>query len=366
VDIRCRRAAELVAASEQENAMPNIYKRGRFFWARFKVAGQEYRGSLRTTVRADAERRLKSWRKEVQDAVHFRLSPDKTWREAVLAWNQEATADLSSETVKRYKVSLKQCRHKLDTLSLKELNVAVLRALVSDRRKQGATTATIRRDLTAISSVIDHAIGENWMQDNPTLTIRHKRMRERRDPIVLPDESDIKTMLAKSPARFADAQEFARETGMREEEIFGLEHRQLGRNEITVYGKRNNVRVIPYSRKAKEIVKRQAQFIGSQFVFYHGDGQRWTSPSSRFGDIRRRVARKAAHFRGFRFHDLRHLYAVEYLRAKRGSLYDLQKLLGHDSVKTTEIYLKFLTPEQEKAALHGGGTKRGTEATVRH
>ena len=103
-------------------------------------------------------------------------------------------------------------------------------------------------------------------------------------------------------------------------------------------------------------------------MFWHSDGRRWTSPSSRFGDIQRRVARKAAHekrdYQPFRFHDLRHLYAVEYLRAGKGSLYDLQKLLGHSSVKTTEIYLEFLTPEQVKAAMHGGGTMVDTEATV--
>jgi integrase/recombinase XerD len=81
------------------------------------------------------------------------------------------------------------------------------------------------------------------------------------------------------------------------------------------------------------------------------------------------VARKAAQagdgFRGFRFHDLRHLYAVEYLKAGRGSLYDLQQLLGHASVKTTEIYLAFLTPEQKKDRNAWGGTKEGTAAAVR-
>jgi integrase/recombinase XerD len=350
--------------------MPNLYKRGNIFWARFKVAGQEYRGSLRTSVQRDAERRLKSWKKEVEDQALFRLAPEQTWQAAVISWNQEATSDLSPETLKRYLTSLKQCRPILDKLHLKEVTVPTLRELVSVRRKQGVTTATIRRDLTAISSVVDHAIGEGWMQDNPTLTIRHKRMREKRDPIVLPADNEIDMVKAAAPSRFADAIEFARETGMREEEIFGLEHRQLGRSEITVYGKRNKVRVIPYTRKAKQIVNRQAQFIGSPFVFYHGDGHRWSSPASRFGDIRRRVARKAQkaaqQFRGFRFHDLRHLYAVEYLRARKGSLYDLQQLLGHDSVKTTEIYLKFLTPEQMKAAMHGGGTIKGTAATVRN
>lgn len=347
--------------------MPNLYKRGDKWWARFTVAGIEYRRSLRTTVRTEAERRLKAVRKEVEDEALFGIAPPLSWSAAVLAWNQDATADLSPKTVKRYLISLKQCHAQLNVENIRKIDVPLLRGMVKARRLQGATTATIRRDLTAISSILDYAIGEEWIQENPTLTVRHKRLRERRDPITLPADEDIQAMLAAAPQRFADAIAFARETGMREDEIFGLTHRQLSESEITIIGKRGRMRVVPLSRKARQIIARQAQYIGKPYVFHQGAGRRWSSPSSRFGDIRRRVAKAAQEsaqdFVGFRFHDLRHLYAVEYLRSGKGSLYDLQQLMGHESVKTTEIYLEHLTPEQRKAAIHG--TKVGTAATVR-
>lgn len=345
--------------------MPNLYKRGETWWARFKVAGHEYRRSLRTATRAEAERRLKALKQEVEREALFNIGAPETWASAVLGWNAHATADLSPKTVTRYLVSLRQCHRLLDGLNLRQVDVAKLRELVKARRIEGATTATIRRDLTAISSVLDYAIGEGWIDENPTLTIRHKRMREKRLPICLPTEEEIALVKAAAPQRFADAIDFARETGMREDEIFGLKRQQLASDAITIRGKRNRLRVIPYTRRARKIIERQPAYIGSPYVFWHSAGERWKSPSSRFGDIRRRVARKAAHgFQGFRFHDLRHLYAVEYLKAGKGSLYDLQQLLGHESVKTTEIYLAFLTPEQKKAAMHGG-TNRGTAATVR-
>lgn len=337
--------------------MPNLYQRGRIFWARFKVAGQEYRGSLRTAVRADAERRLKAWRKEVEEEVRFGIAPPQTWQATVLSWNTHATRDLNPKTHKRYLVSLAQVRPFLDGLDLRKVNTAKLREIIKARRIQGATTATIKRDLTAISSVLDYAIDEGWAEENPTLTVRHRRMRERRDPIVLPSDEDIEAIKAASTPRFADAIDFARETGMREEEIFGLTWKQLATDDVPIYGKRNRLRVIPISRKARAIAERQPRHIKSPYVFWHDEGARWTSPASRFGNIRRKVARRAQkaaqEFRGFRFHDLRHLYAVEYLRARRGSLYDLQQLLGHASIKTTEIYLDHLTPEQKMAAMHG-------------
>jgi integrase len=46
-----------------------------------------------------------------------------------------------------------------------------------------------------------------------------------------------------------------------------------------------------------------------------------------------------------------------------GSVYDLQKILGHSSIKTTEIYLDYLSPEEQLVAKRVG-TKTGAEATV--
>ncbi len=58
-------------------------------------------------------------------------------------------------------------------------------------------------------------------------------------------------------------------------------------------------------------------------------------------------------FRRFRFHDLRHRFAVDYLRSGRGSLYDLQQEMGHTSIKVTEGYLVFLTAEEKAQAKDG-------------
>ena len=57
------------------------------------------------------------------------------------------------------------------------------------------------------------------------------------------------------------------------------------------------------------------------------------------------------------------LHAVEWLRSGR-SIYALQHRLGHDSIKTTEVYLKYLTPEeQQRAKGLASGTNTGTEVS---
>jgi integrase/recombinase XerD len=337
----------------------NLYLRDGTWWARFKVLGVEYRRSLRTTVQREAERRLGAIRKQIEGEARFGIAEPRTFAAAAESWTLHATRDLSPKTRKRYLTSLKQVWPQLATIHVHLIDIAKLREMVKARRANGASTATIRRDLTAISQVLKHASEEGWMESiNPTLAIREQQgMKERRDPITLPDDEQIAAVKARSPSRFADAIDFARETGMREDEIFGLTHKQVQGDHIAIRGKRNKLRVVPLSRKARKIIEKQPQHIKLNYVFWHSDGQRYASPAARFQAIKRKVhktAQKAAQeFTGFRFHDLRHLFAVEYLRARRGSIYDLQMILGHDSVTTTEIYLDHLTPEQKKAAMHG-------------
>jgi integrase/recombinase XerD len=338
----------------------NLYLRDGTWQARFKVRGVEYRRSLFTTVRAEADRRLAALRKQIEGESRFGLAGPMTFAAAADSWERNATDGLSLKTVKRYLTSLKQVWGHLAPVLVHAIDTPKIRDLVKARRIMGATTATIKRDLTAISAVLKHAADEEWMEDiNPTLAYRSKKgMVERRDPITLPTDADIAAVIAKAPRRFGDAIEFARETGMRQEEIFSLTHKQIAGGQITITGKRNKRRVIPLSRKAAKIIARQAQDIKVPWVFRHGENDKWSAPSARFGDIRRRTAaasqKGAQPFTGFRFHDLRHLYAVEFLRARRGSLYDLQMILGHDSVTTTELYLEHLTPAQRVAATHGG------------
>jgi integrase/recombinase XerD len=49
-------------------------------------------------------------------------------------------------------------------------------------------------------------------------------------------------------------------------------------------------------------------------------------------------------------HDLRHRFAIAWLKAG-GDIYRLSRHLGHASVKTTEIYLRWLTDEELDAVM---------------
>jgi integrase/recombinase XerD len=125
--------------------------------------------------------------------------------------------------------------------------------------------------------------------------------------------------------------------------------------------KGNTVRQVPLSDKALRDHRPPAPHSSRPFVFWHGTGSAIANVDSSFYALVKRVARKAAQqeraFRRFRFHDLRHLFAVTFLREGRGTVYALQLNLGHKSIKTTEEYLRHLTPDEQLVAKHGAAQK---------
>ena len=336
----------------------NLYVRDGIYWARFKVRGVEYRQSLRTRAERVAVKRLALLREQIEDQAVFGVAGPIGWPDAVVSWSERTAIAVGERTYTRYLCSLRQVRPLLDHLSVQEVTADVLKELIKARRRAGVKNATIRRDLTAISSVLDNAADEGWIDDNPAVGLNRRRIvPERVVRIVLPQEASIALVYPRLPDRVRDLCDFTRETGLRLDEVTSLRHASIDRLERTITvekGKGEKLRVVPLTAAAEKIIDRQPRFIGKPWAFWKGRGERLTEVSSRLGHLTLRVAQKAARdsvdFHRFSHHDFRHLFAVEYLRSGRGSIYDLQGELGHSTITVTERYLAFLTPEQVKNA----------------
>jgi integrase/recombinase XerD len=153
--------------------------------------------------------------------------------------------------------------------------------------------------------------------------------------------------------------EAAIRTGARQEELLSARREQVDheRRQLTLFGKRGKVRVIdlePFD--GYELFQSLPVYMGKPSLFWHSEGQNYRTFASQFLKIVVATGKWAAangvEFRRFRFHDLRHLHAVEWLKSGR-SIYDLQRRLGHTSVKTTEGYCIYLTAEEERVAKAG-------------
>lgn len=136
-------------------------------------------------------------------------------------------------------------------------------------------------------------------------------------------------------------------TGMRLSEASTIEWKEVSTQRSAVQlnkTKTDSPRAVPLSTEVVGTISGTPRYLKCSWVFWHDDGEPFKNLSSRFALIKKRLDLS------FRIHDLRHRFAVDYLREKKGSIYDLQKVLGHKSIKTTEIYLRYLTPEEHDLA----------------
>jgi integrase/recombinase XerD len=157
----------------------------------------------------------------------------------------------------------------------------------------------------------------------------------------------------------ADTVRVAVATGARREELLTAGRSQVDhdRRQMTQIDKGRDgakkTRVIdlePFG--GYDLVRGLPAYARKPLLFWHGEGESesYKNFASQFSTIVNRTAKWAeangVDFRAFRFHDLWHLHAVNWLKHAR-SIYDLQKRMGHSSIRVTELYLQFLTPEEE-------------------
>ncbi len=271
--------------------------------------------------------------------------------EAIKRWHTGLSDRVSEKTARRYLCSLEQISPYLNGTFIDQINGALIADIVNGRRAAGVTVSTIKRDLVALSSVMGFCIDEGWLEANPVLP-RLGRLKERRVPIMLPELADVATVITKAGATMKGIIAAALATGCRQDELakakvvhFSDNHRQL-----TVIGKRNKMRTIDLSDAAYAIIRAAARAATGSALFPSEDGGHHKSIQTSFYRLVKNLGDKITRFR---FHDLRHRFAVDYLKNKVGSIYELQQHLGHTSVKTTEMYLDYLSAPEKHAVQFG-------------
>jgi integrase/recombinase XerD len=286
----------------------------------------------------------------------------QSWDEVALAWSEAALPSKTDKTRRRYLQSLEQLRLHLTGKHWDEVDKRAVQAFVTFRKSQGVTTATIRRDLTVLSGIAKHAQDEEWSTVNPVELIGRRNLKSKTPPFVRPPAADVEAIMAQCYGAFVNLARFYRATGLRMDEgrllawpQTDLQRRQL-RLDVT---KNRTVRTVSLSDEALALLRAQPRSITTDAVFFSQNGGAYLRATEMWSEAVRR-AQKQAQDSGralvrCTLHGLRHLYAIEYLE-RGGNLYLLQLQLGHGSIRQTEWYLQFLTPEAQLASKLGAGT----------
>ncbi|MGI4813784.1 MAG: tyrosine-type recombinase/integrase [Janthinobacterium lividum] len=332
----------------------NLYRRGSTWWARITIGGVEHRGSLRTADLKQAQTNLGAWRAKLE-AVASGSSSTRTFKAAVVKWAAEVLPkNCKPSTARRYLISVRSLDVVFGDLAMVDIDKVAISRYVSARTKS-VTNATLRRDITALSSILESCQDWEWRSDNPAHDYNRKSIRERREPIEPPTPEEVATLISYAPPGMAAIIRVLDQSGMREAEAVSLERFQVNdlRKQLTLTKtKTNRPRVLSWKTPAGDLSEALALGEPQGFLFLNRDGATYARFANNFIQLANRVvlaeAASGRTFRRFRAHDLRHAFAVRWLR-NGGSIYRLSRHLGHSNLKTTEGYLRWLSVEEEEA-----------------
>jgi integrase len=339
--------------------MSALYRRGKIYWARAQRAGREHRRSLKTADRSIAQKRLRQWLDEL-DAISWGDKPRRTFSEASEKFIREHLTTIKPSSAKRYGVSLKNLAEHFGPMMLDQIKGAALSDFETKRRADGVTNGTIRRDLACLSSLLTSAGEWEWVESNPVpsyLRQRAKRGLKEAPPRerYLSEEEEVRLLDNASP-HVRDAIILAIDTGLRSNELFGLQWSQIdfARQVIdtTTKTKSGRARPVPLSQRARTILGTVPRRLDTPYVLVNPDtGTRYWQLSKGLEAARRRSGIAA-----LCWHDLRRTAGCRWLQRDRKSMAEVSGLLGHSSVTVTEKRYAFLDLEAVARTLSGTGT----------
>lgn len=340
----------------------NTFVRDGIYYGRVKVAGGTIRESLGTGDPIEARKLIKKWLAEKSPKHEF---DELSFAQVASSWIEHYQTGYSTKTWRRYRTSLKMLKPIFGTLAWVEVTRSKLTEFMSARKAAGVSNATINRDLAVMSNIFEHAVDQDWADENLVLKLSKKARREKRLPFTLPTPAMIDATFARMKSTFGEFCRFALLTGLRLDEIAHLTWNNvlLDRKQLQLFVTKNRtVRVVSLCEEAYQILRGRNCREGFVFVTRNGGPYKRGSEMWREVQLRaekkwneqlvsQQVSQSVSHqrFIRFRFHDLRHMFAINYLR-DGGNIYHLQIEMGHSTIRQTEEYLQYLTAEEQVAA----------------
>lgn len=258
----------------------------------------------------------------------------------------------SPATVKHYRDDLKEFERffqELDLqLSWETIDSDIVRRWMEAMMDRGNVASSVNRRLSALRSFYRYALRRNLVEKDPVHGIQGPK-RKRPLPQFL-KEAEMDRLLDENMWTDCYKDVLARtiivtfyETGIRISELIGLNDKDVDyiNCEIKVTGKRDKQRIIPFGDELSETLisyqhRRNAEMKCESEAFFRTEkGERVTDAQVR--QIVKTNLSKVSTLKKRSPHVLRHTFATAMLNHE-AELESVKKLLGHESLSTTEIY----------------------------
>ena len=235
-----------------------------------------------------------------------------------------------------------------DSLSWETVDSDVVRGWMECMMDSRQSATSVNRRLSALRSFYKYAMMAGLVAGNPARTVKGPKKHKPLPQFLKESEIDELLQLEMWSERFEDFR--ARtlllmfySTGIRLSEAIDLDDTMVDftTGELRVTGKRDKQRIIPFGEELKEAlqeyIRRRDNEVPrkSEALFVTKEGERMNR--NRVGyEVWKHLSRVTT-LRKRSPHVLRHTFATAMLNHEAG-LESVKKLLGHESLSTTEIY----------------------------
>ena len=247
--------------------------------------------------------------------------------------------DYAMVTKKSWKADLSRIKplvkHFMNT-ELGEITPLMIERFRSSRLKAGNTKSTANRYIALLKKMLNMAIEEGYIKQNPTIKIKLYPEQDTIKERILTEDEEAK-LKAASTSHLRSIITIALNSGMRPTEIFNLEwkHVDLTRRMITVEKtKAGRVRHIPINHELlQEFLLMKEKADRNPLVFPNPiTGKPFTSVKTAY-----KAALRRSGLVGIRLYDCRHTFASRLVQ-KGVDIETVRSLLGHSSLKMTQRY----------------------------
>lgn len=328
--------------------MSRIYRREEIWWMDYRDPhGRRVRESSGTNSKTEAQAILASLTTKVREGKFFDISQARNLKfKELLAQVHEHQKKIGRRSYETYFCTYaKHLQAHFGEKYVEEISPKLVQEYQFERVKM-VSYATANRSLAVLKMVFNLGIKWGLLKSNPVKQVEF--FKEPKGRLRFLDKAEQEALLKASQPSIRDVVLVALRTGMRSGELAGIRRKDVDFEKGFIFlekTKSGEPRQVPMVPEVRAVLARLSLGAGPEDqLFKSQKGKPYKNWRTGFLS-----AMRQARIEKFRFHDLRHTFASDFMMSG-GNVFTLSKILGHADISTTMIY-SHLSPEHHRVEM---------------